>query len=123
MDLNGNLTVLGGGIPVLRGVGPATEPGEDGMCTKGVLLFPNGFKIQWDTVSAPARAAASFNLPEAYTEDHYTVFGTYAVALDVAALTSSFAVFVQSNTQVRMYSNYLTLARAISYVSFGKDTV
>lgn len=123
MDINGNLIVVGGGIPVLRNVGPASSGGVGGMQTKGTMVFPNGFKIQWDTVAIPSRSATDYTLPEAYTEAHYMAWGSYASELDVATVTSSFTVFVKTLSLVRAYSNKVTTAEEMTYISFGKDAV
>jgi len=127
MDINGNLVTIGSDTPILRGVGPATSTGEEGMQTQGVIVFSNGFKIQWDTVSCGADSGATFSLPEAFTAYQYIVFGAYASAVSAEVTTSSLALYVPDSDlfsdDVRVFHNSADGTLDVTYISIGGDSV
>ncbi len=73
MDINGKQVVKGAGPSILSLVGDSASGGQQGQEKKWVLTFPNGIKIQSDTVIVTANSTEAFALPEAYTDAHYTV--------------------------------------------------
>jgi hypothetical protein len=123
-------------IPVQTNIGAATQPGDSaqdpsatgGNNKKGTIKFPNGFKIQWDTVQAPSNTTGTFDLPEPYTEDHYGVIVSWADSFLLAIDEGTLGAWVPGNTES---ANKLTKVVIISaepiqydvqFVSWGKDT-
>ena len=125
MDFNGHLKVVGStNYPTLSSVADSSAAGPNATHKKGVLKFHGGFKLQWDTISAGANTTTAFTLPEAYTEEHYTVVGSFAEdATDSAAeSTLEFYVPTASKLSTVKCKNASPSARVVTYISFGKDS-
>ncbi len=133
MDFNGNVAFSGGGTPVLSGVGPTTASGgggsggEDGQNKKGVLTFPNGFKIQWDTVwIATSDTATSVTLQSGYTEAGYGVLANLSSEITHTVAEAGVAVWMQANdpkNKINIEQLAASGPHDVTYVSWGKDTV
>jgi len=112
-------------LPSLSGIAASTNAAVDGENKQGVIKFPGGLKVQFDTVTANLNSTTTVTLPEAYTEAHYTVIGSLASALGTGVTEDILALFVPSNpntlTSVKIRSGANT-DEEVTYISIGKDT-
>lgn len=108
----------------LSNIVAATNPGNDGEEKQGTIKFPGGLKIQFDTVSVGANNTTSFDLPEPYTEDHYTVITNFSSAVSVGGNEGTNSAWVPTTgklSKVRI-RNAVDGTEQIGYISIGKDT-
>lgn len=124
MDINGSAIVRGSGPQTLSGVAGATVGGEDGKNKQWVLKFKGGVKIQSDTVDVAANSSPEFALPEAYTEDHYTVLVSCAESLADDITQHSSGGWVPSGPNKLSHvqiENIGEATRSFTFLSIGKD--
>ena len=126
MNLNGNFTVRGGTNTVLSSnIGPATVGGEDGNNFKCTLKFTDGVKIQFDTVNMSADQQAEFALPEACTEDHYSVVAFYASNLNLSGQEQEICSWIPSGANKLSHVELLKITAGnhhVTFLSIGKDS-
>lgn len=124
MDFNGNLIVAGSqeGSPELTNFGSPSSQSENSTASKGTLTWPNGFKIQWDTISVSSDSAANSSLPEAYTGEHLLVICCFASNINDGETQSSLSIRPGTAplSEVRRKQNSPNTEK-ITYLSFGFD--
>lgn len=125
MDINGNQIVKGTGPSLITTLADATDTGAGSNNKKWVITFPNGIKIQSDTIEVGSNTTANFVLPEAYTEKHYTVIVSIAASVGTSAdnlcVHAEIPSGAENLTHVQL-ENINNTARDFSYISIGKDT-
>ena len=126
MDINGKQAVKGSGPSVVTLVEDATTGGQEGTHKKWAITFPNGIRIQSDTVLISANSTTEFALPVPYTEAHYLVVVSCAHSIGSSTEEHS------NNGRPADAGNNLTHAqlqntgdanRVFTYLSIGKDAV
>ncbi len=127
MEVNGKLIVKGAvSDPVLSSIADATSPTRlSGTESKGVLKFSNGLKIQWDTSNAGSDGTTVLTLPEAYTEDHYTVIGSWNDSSGASETESTMQIWVPTTDKLSTVKVKSAdgATKSVNYISIGKDTV
>ncbi len=126
MNINGKQVVKGTGTIKLDLVEDSTSGGEGGVNKKWAISFPNGLRIQSDTVSVTANNSLSeHSLPVAYTEAHYVVLVSCAteVGTGVDQHCNHGEPSATDNLGKVTLENIGEAAREFTYLSIGKDSV
>jgi hypothetical protein len=125
MDINGKKAVKGTGPSVLTDVAAATSTGGGSSNKQWVIKFPNGIKIQSDTIDIGANSGqVQFPLPSAYTGDHFVVMISTASAVTATADEHVNQAHVPTGANKLTHieaENIGGSTWAFTYLSIGKD--